>query len=414
MVKKRFLNAICVLITAAVLGWPVSAAKKPSVNVVAGQSNGSGSSGSNARGNTEENANPGGTTALGLHCKSALLMEASTGTVLYENNAHEKLPPASITKVMTELLVLEAIENGSLKWDENVTCSAHAASMGGSDIWLKEGEQMSVKDLFKAMAVGSANDAAVALAERVSGTEQAFVNEMNEKAAELKMNDTHFVNTNGLDADGHLTSANDIALMSRELMKHTEIFDFCTIWMDSLRGSKTALYNTNKLIRFYSGANGLKTGSTGKAGYCISATAKRNGMQLIAVTMGSDTSDQRFDSARALLDYGFTNWSVYTPKLSAAKISVKVLKGVQSSVEAAAVKMQPVLLKRGNEKKVVQKVGVVSNVMAPVEKGQVLGQIYLSVDGKTVGSIPLVAKQSVGKMTLFKAFAMLFVSLVSG
>lgn len=400
MVKKQIFKAVCILAAVAVLGGTAAA------------TNGSAANRSPGGATTENSAQ--GTTALNLKCKSAVLMEASTGTILYENNQHEKLPPASITKVMTELLVLEAIENGSLKWEENVTCSAHAASMGGSDIWLKEGEVMTVKDLFKAMAVGSANDAAVALAERVSGTEQAFVNEMNDRAAELKMNDTHFVNANGLDAAGHVTSANDIAIMSRELLKHKEIFDFCTIWMDSLRGGKTALYNTNKLIRFYSGANGLKTGSTGNAGYCVSAAAKRNGMQLIAVTMGSDSSDDRFDSARALLDYGFTNWSIYTPKISSGKITVKVLKGIRSSVEAVASQAKPVLVTRGQDKKITQKTGVVDNVMAPVEKGQVLGQIYLSADGKTIGGIPLIAKDAVAKITFFKAFAMIFTSLVSG
>lgn len=389
MIKKHIFSAVCVLVSAVML-----------------------CTGASAVGTGQSQAAPTGQPQL--KAKSAILMEASTGKILYENNPHEKLPPASITKVMTELLVLEAIEDGSLKWDEKVSCSEHAASMGGSDIWLKPGEIMTVKDLFKAMAIGSANDAAVVLGEKVAGTEQAFVNMMNAKAADLKMNDTHFVNCNGLDADGHLTSAYDIAIMSRELIKHKKIFDYCTVWMDSLRDGKTALYNTNKLIRYYSGANGLKTGSTGKAGYCVSATAKRGGMQLIAVTMGSDNSDDRFGSARKLLDYGFTNWNVVTPKLKSGQTMVRVLKGVDKNVAAVPSGSTSFLINRGDEKKMTQKAGVVSDVMAPVEKGQVLGQVFFYVDGKKIGSVPLVAKNSVAKLTFFRAFADLFMSMVSG
>lgn len=350
----------------------------------------------------------------GLKAKSAVLMEASTGRVLYENNAHEKLPPASITKVMTELLVLEAIEKGSLSFDEKITCSKHASSMGGSDIWLAPGETMTVRDLFKAMAISSANDAAVALGEQVAGTEQAFVNLMNEKAAQLGMKDTHFVNATGLDANGHLTTAYDIALMSRELMRHQQIFSYCTVWMDSLRGGKTQLTNTNKLIRFYQGANGLKTGSTGKAGYCVSAAAKRGNTQLIAVIMGADNSADRFSSAENLLDYGFTNWAVVLPKVAAGQRSVKVQRGVADTVEAAPSGSTSILVAKTQEKKVTQKAELVTDVMAPVERGQVLGQISFWVEGQKVGSVPLVANSAVARRTFWKAFADFFRALVAG
>jgi D-alanyl-D-alanine carboxypeptidase (penicillin-binding protein 5/6) len=346
-----------------------------------------------------------------LQAKSAILVEQSTGKILYEKNAHEKMPPASITKIMTELLTLEAIENGTLKWDEILTCSAHAASMGGSDIWLEPGEKMSVKDLFKAMAISSANDAAVVFAEKIGGSEQGFVAMMNKKAQELGMKDTHFVNANGLDADGHLTSAYDVMLMSQALLKHKEVFDYTTVWMDSLRGGKTQLVNTNRLIRTYDGINGLKTGSTGKAGYCISATASRGGMQLIAVIMGSDNMKDRFSSAANLLDFGFGGWSLVQQTAQAKDYTVKVLHGVNNSVAAAPGTMPSVLVEKGKEKSVQQKSSVVSDVTAPVEKGQVLGQITLWADGKNVGTVPIKAGDAVGKMTCGKAFVMLMRNL---
>jgi D-alanyl-D-alanine carboxypeptidase (penicillin-binding protein 5/6) len=349
-----------------------------------------------------------------IKTKSAILIEQSTGKVLYEMNPHEKLAPASITKIMTELLVLEAIENKTISFDDKVTCSEHAASMGGSDIWLEPNEVMTVRDLFKAMTINSANDAAVALAEKVAGTEQAFVNMMNEKAKELSMNDTFFVNSNGLDTKGQLASASDVAIMSRELLKHREIFSYCTVWMDTLRGGKTALYNTNKLIRFYNGANGLKTGSTGAAGYCISATALRGNMQLIAVVMGSDNSDDRFNSAKNLLDYGFTNWAAVTPKLPSQSMQVRVLKGVMQSVQVVFGENKLVLVDKGKEKKIEQKISLITDVLAPVDKGQILGQITLWVDGKNIGVIPLIANQSIDKLTFGRAFFNLFKGFVSG
>ncbi|HEX2939056.1 MAG TPA: D-alanyl-D-alanine carboxypeptidase family protein, partial [Ruminiclostridium sp.] len=371
-----------------------------------GQSSGSKSSTTAVAAQSKPDNNAAQTPANGptLAAKSAILVEQSTGRVLYENNAHEKLPPASITKIMTELLTLEAIEDGKLKWDEKLTCSEHAASMGGSDIWLEPNEQMTVKDLFKAMAIGSANDAAVVFAEKIGGSEQGFVSLMNQKAKQLGMNDTHFVNANGLDADGHETSAYDVMLMSRELLKHKQIFDFCTVWMDSLRGGKTQLVNTNKLIRTYNGINGLKTGSTGNAGYCVSASAIRDGMQLIAVTMGSDNSKDRFTSASNLLDYGFGGWSLVKAKLSNTKYNVKVIGGEKSSVSATISNAPDVLVAKGKEKSVTQKVSIVSDVAAPVEKGQVLGQVTLWADGKNIGTVAIKADTSVSKMSFGKAF----------
>jgi D-alanyl-D-alanine carboxypeptidase (penicillin-binding protein 5/6) len=350
--------------------------------------------------------------AVEVKAKSAILVEASTGKVLYENNDHEKLYPASITKIMTELLVLEALESGRLKWDTKVTCSAHAASMGGSDIWLEKGEVMSVSDLFKAMAVNSANDAAVALAETVAGSEPAFVNLMNEKAKELGMKDSHFVNCTGLDADNNVTSAYDVMLMSKELIKHKDIFNYSTIWMDSVRGGKTSLVNTNRLIRFYNGANGLKTGSTSKAGYCLSATALRDNMQLIAVVMDCDKVDDRFSSASNLLDFGFANWSVVSPEIKSRSINIPVLHGDKDIVQAVTNESPSILTDKGKEKGITQKVSCVPNVMAPVVKGQVVGQITFWVDGKNVGTVPLRAREAVGRITFFKAFAKLFVSMV--
>lgn len=355
-----------------------------------------------AQGNAE--AQPAITTTA----KSAVLAEESTGRILYENNPHEKMYPASITKIMTELLALEAIESGKLHFTDKVSVSKHASSMGGSDIWLEPGEVMSVQDLFKAMVVNSANDAAVALAEKVAGSEPAFVNLMNQKAKVLGMNDTHFVNATGLDADNNLTSAYDVMLMSRELLKHQEIFNYTTIWMDSLRGGKTALFNTNRLIRFYQGANGLKTGSTGKAGYCLSGTALRDGMQLIAVVMNCPTLQERFTSAGALLDYGFANWSRVTPKKLSKPLYVDVLHGAEEKVQAVPDGSPSVVIEKGKESSIQQKVSLAPNVMAPVVKGQVLGQITFWINGENAGNIALRANAAIGKLTFGKAFAHVF------
>lgn len=350
--------------------------------------------------------------AVTITGKSAIVVEQSTGKILYENNAHEKLYPASLTKIMTELLVLEAIESGRIKFDDKITCSEHAASMGGSDIWLEPGEVMTVSDLFKAMAVNSANDAAVALGEKIAGSETAFVKMMNDKAKTLSMNDTNFDNCTGLDDDTNLTSAYDVMLISKELIKHKDIFNYCTIWMDTLRDGKTTLYNTNKLIRFYDGANGLKTGSTNKAGYCLSATAMRDNMQLIAVVMDCPTLNDRFNSAENLLDYGFANWSRVSPKLINNSVSIKVLHGEKTAVDAVAEDSPSILTEKGKENGIVQKINYVPNVMAPVVKDQVVGQITFWVDGVNVGSVPLKAKENVDRLTFFKAISKLFIHLI--
>lgn len=271
---------------------------------------------------------------LELPAKSVILIEGSTGKVLYEENADDKMPPASITKIMTLLLVMEALDAGKINLSDKVTASEHACSMGGTQIWLEPNEQMTVEELLKATAVVSANDAAVALGELIAGSESAFAFMMNEKAKSLGMKNTTFKNATGLDADGHLSTARDISIMSRELLKHRAITKYTTIWMDSLRDGKNELVNTNKLIRFYKGATGLKTGTTDGAGACLSASAARDGMELIAVTMGSANSKERFASARSLLDYGFSGFSVVKPKTEASLLKpVKVLGGVSENVE---------------------------------------------------------------------------------
>ena len=277
-----------------------------------------------------------------VSCPSALLMEKQTGTVLFAQDEHTPREPASVTKIMTLLLVMEAIDSGALSYDDVVTGSAHAAGMGGSQIWLKENEQMTVRDLLKAVCIVSGNDAAVALAEHLAGSEDAFVERMNARAQELGMNDTHFVNCTGLPAAGHLTSACDIALMSRELiLHHPDIRQFTTVWMDSLRGGESMLVNTNKLIRFYDGATGLKTGSTGSAGYCLSATAEKNGMELIAVVLKGKTSDERFSDAKSLLNYGFSTWSLVTVTPDEVLPPVPVTLGVRGTVQPVLTSEHP-------------------------------------------------------------------------
>lgn len=285
---------------------------------------------------------------------AAVLMEAQTGKVLYQKEPHAQRPCASVTKVMTLLLVMEALDNGSLSLTESVPASAHAASMGGSDIWLKEGETMSVDNLIKATAVASANDAAVVLAERVAGSEEAFVQKMNEKAKALGMHDTVFKNCNGLDEDGHVTSAYDVALMSRALMQHKAIFRYTTIWMDSVRDGATQLVNTNKLLKSYQGITGLKTGTTSKAGSCISATAERNGMSLIAVVLGAANTNDRFSTARTLLDYGFAGWAMADlPQPEQALAAVPVTNGMLPQVSVRADLNGKVLVPKGKEKRTV-------------------------------------------------------------
>ena len=338
---------------------------------------------------------------LGLDCKSAILMEASTGKVLYEQNADEALPPASVTKVMTLLLVMEAIEDGKIRLDDMVTTSAHAASMGGSQIFLEEGERMSVEDMVKSVVIASANDAACALAEYISGSEEAFVKEMNERAAELGMKNTSFENTNGLDdtAENHLTSARDIAIMSRELIKHKKILEYSSIWMDTVRNGLFGLTNTNRLVRFYRGCTGLKTGSTSKAGFCISATAEHDGVSLICVIMGSPTGDIRNAAAASLLDWGFANYGVYTYTPEALD-DIKVTAGVETKVSIEAESFSCVVNK-SDISKIEYKIELPDTVPAPVKKGDKIGEVIFSCKGSEIGRANICASDDVNKISYF-------------
>ncbi len=340
-----------------------------------------------------------------LKAGSALLMEKETGRILFEKNSHEKLEPASVTKVMTMLLVMEALDAGRLTMEQQVPASAHAVSMGGSQIWLKENEQMTVHDLLKAVAVVSANDCAVALAEAVAGSESAFVAKMNERAQQLGMADTSFQNATGLPAPGHVTSAHDIALMSRELiLNHPEIREFTTLWMDSLRGGAFQLSNTNKLIRFYDGATGLKTGFTSSAHYCLSATAEREGMELIAVVMDSPTSQDRFDAAKTLLNFGFANYALVDVYPDQAIGPVSVSLGTKETVQPVLERPVRVLLEKDQAGQVGTTLQLSTSVTAPVEKGQILGRMEVQVGGVTVDSVPLVADQAVDRLTVWGIF----------
>ncbi len=337
--------------------------------------------------------------------KAAVLMEKETGEILYEVNAHDKLEPASVTKVMTLLLVMEAIDGGTLSMDDTVQVTARAASMGGSQVYLKEGEVMTVRDLVKAVAVASGNDAAVALGEHLAGSEAAFVEKMNRRAGELGMADTTFVNCTGLPAPGHLTSAHDIAVMSRELiLNHPAIRDFTTIWMDTLRDGAFQLANTNKLLRGYDGCTGLKTGFTDAAGYCISATAERGGMELIAVVLGDQTKDTRTESVRSMLNFGFANYTVLEVKPAQALPPVDVLLGESETVQPVLAGVSRVLVEKSKVNALETRVELCQNVAAPVEQGQKLGELTVTVGGRELEPIPIVAAQAVPRLTVIGIF----------
>ena len=339
-----------------------------------------------------------GNTDLGLNAKSAILMEESTGNILYESNPDERLPIASVTKVMTMLLIMEAVDSGKISLDDMVTVSENAMSYGGSTMFLETGEQLTVNDMLKGIAVASANDGCVAMAEHLAGSESAFVDMMNEKAKELGMENTHFMNTNGLDEDDHYSSARDVAIMSRELMKHETIFNYTSIWMDTLRGGKFQLANTNKLIRFYDGANGLKTGSTSKALCCLSAAAKRNDMQLIAVVLGALTSAERFASAKSLLDYGFANYAVNTQITAGDEVQkIAVEKGVDKEVGVVAGDSCSTLVKKGQEDNITKEIKIDETITAPIEAGQKIGTMTISRDGEVIADIDLNASSAVEK-----------------
>ena len=342
---------------------------------------------------------------------AAVLMEAGTGRVLFEKNAHEVRPCASITKVMTLCLTFDALESGQLNITDQLSASAHAASMGGSDIWLKEGELMSVDDLIKATVIMSANDAAVVLAENVAGSEEAFVQRMNERAGELGMEETVFKNCNGLDEEGHVTSAYDVALMSRELIRHEKIKDYTLTWIDYVRDGATQLVNTNKLIRSYKGITGLKTGTTSQAGSCITATAERNGLRLIAVILGAGSTDDRFKDAAALLDYGFGGWSVTVPE-SPALPDVPVKGGMEGTVGAMAGESPEILMETASMGEIEQDISWTPELRAPVRKGDVIGRITYSAKGETVAQVDITAAGDVEKISFSSAFTYLLHSFL--
>ena len=340
---------------------------------------------------------------LAVESRACLLMEKSTGEVLYAVNEHEQLEPASVTKIMTVLLVMEAIDSGALRYDDMVTASAYACSMGGSQVWLKENEQMSVEDMLKAVCVASANDASVALGEHLAGSAEAFVEKMNQRAKELGMEDTHFLNPTGLPASGHVTSAYDIALMSRELiLHHPDIRRFTTIWMDSLRDGAFGLNNTNKLIRYYQGSTGLKTGSTDGALYCLSATAERDGMELIAVILKAPTSTQRFEGAKVLLNYGFAAYALATAEPPAPFQPIPVTLGEAASVMPRLAGDSTILGAKEKLAAMEVQVELEDELAAPVEEGQELGRMTVTSQGQTLAAIPLVASQAVPRLTYWQ------------
>ncbi len=350
-----------------------------------------------------------------IKAKSAVLMDVGTGKVLMSKNMHEKLPPASVTKIMPMLLVTEAIAEKKIALSDKVRTSLHAASKGGSQIWLKEGEEMTVDELLKAVSIASANDACTSLGEYITGSEKAFIQLMNNRAHELGMNDTTFVNCSGLDdTDTNLTSAYDIALMSKELMKYKEIITrYTTVWMDSLRDGQTELVNTNKLVRFYPGTTGLKTGTTNKAGCCLSATAEREGLHLVAVVMGSENSNDRFETAKAMLNWGFSNYENITPKIDEKLITdVLVDKGEKDFVRPEIPEVKPILVKKGQTDKIKQTVSLSVGVHAPVEKGQTLGTVTFSLDGENLAQYNLISPENIPELELTVAFKRLLTKLI--
>ena len=346
--------------------------------------------------------------------KAALLMEASSGRVLMAQNADEKLYPASVTKIMSLILVLEAVDEGKINLNDVVTASANASSKGGSQIWLKEGEQMTVDEMLKATAVASANDACTALGEFVAGSDEAFVNMMNEKAKQLGMTNTHFDNCTGLDdtTDNHYTTAYDVALMSRELLKHEAIKNYSTVWMDNLRNGETQLVNTNKLVRTYDGITGLKTGTTSKAGCCVSASAKRGDLELIAVVMGSDSSKDRFNAAKSMLDWGFANYTAVTLEPDSTLITdVTVLNGETEKITPVVKENTAVTVQKGREGDIFQSVELPVDVAAPVEDNQLLGSITFTLDGEKIAEYKLYSPQAVKKLGFFERYKRLLENL---
>ena len=343
--------------------------------------------------------------SLDIKAKSAFLLEPYSGEVLYESNADEVLPPASITKIMSLLLVMEAIDRGDLTLETVISASEHACSMGGSQIWLEPGEAMSVDDLLKAAVIASANDATVALGEAISGSEEGFVAQMNARAEELGMTNTKFINCTGLDAEGHLTTAHDVGLMAAALIKHPLIKEYSTVWMDTLRDGKSELVNTNKLVRFYKGTTGLKTGTTSGAGYCLAATAERDGMELVAVIMGGDTSNDRFNGAKKLLDFGFANYAFteILPQLS-ADFTADIKKGVKKQIKAIADDKLGFISPKTDKSEFTQSIVLNEGITAPVKKGDIIGRIEVYKGEEPIGTIEITAAEDVERMTFWTAF----------
>ena len=347
---------------------------------------------------TNDTSNP-----LNLDCESAILIEQNTGKILYSYNVHEKLRPASVTKIMSILLIMEAIKSGKINYDTKIPCSENAASMGGSQIWLDTTETLTVEEMLKAICVVSANDCVTAMAEYLGGTEEGFVKMMNEKAKELGMNDTEFKNCHGIDEDGHMTSSYDISLMSKELLtKYPEITKYTTIWNDSLRDGKSELVNTNKLVRNYNGCTGLKTGSTSQALFNLSASATREGLSLIAVVMKAPTSAKRFKNASSLLDFGFANFE-YKKMISKDDIikNVKIEKGVISETNVIAEKNCGTLIKKGNGFNIEQKIEMPDVIQAPVKKGEIVGKVIYRLNEKNIGECNLIVMQDIDKIGFF-------------
>lgn len=352
-----------------------------------------------------------------VNAESGVLMDVQTGKVLYSFNEDKQLYPASVTKIMPLLLFMEALDSGKLSLTDTVTASPDSASKGGSQIWLKEGEQMTVDELLRATAIASANDACTALGEHIAGSEEAFVNMMNERAKALGMKNTHFVNCSGLDDDTteHLTTAYDIALMSSELLKHEKITDYTTVWMDTLRNGETQLVNTNRLVRFYKGTTGLKTGTTSKAGHCLSASAERDGLHLVAVVMGAKNSTDRFEGAKAMLNWGFANYETVTPEIDLSALHpVRVIRGIEAHVEPHLSDIESLTLKTGEKQSLETKITLCRDVEAPVEENQSLGKIELILDGKAVAEYNLTAQNPVGRINMLIMAERIIKSLTKG
>lgn len=379
---KGVLNVVALILSACILLSVNASAELPS-----------------QRGEHPENVGD----SLNLDCKSAILIEADTQTVLYEKNADEPLPPASVTKVMTLLLVMEAIESGKISYTDKVRASSNACSMGGSQIYLRENEEMTVEELLKSVIIASANDAAVALAEYICGSEELFVAEMNKKAAKLGMENTNFENTNGLDdtVNNHVISARDIAIMSRELIKYPKITEYSSVWMDSIRNGEFGLTNTNRLIRFYKGATGLKTGSTDKAGFCISATAKRGDMSLICVVMGAETRDKRNEIATKLLDYGFNNYRIFSDDGDVIE-DIPIIKGELPYFSAEYPPIKIVVPKSTG--KISAGISLDKEINAPVKKGDIVGVVSYTNGKEEICQIDIIARDTVEKCGFFNLF----------